>query len=308
MTKELDASPIQMVDVVEETLGPGLEEFGIPQLWRFSRGGGVKVAIFDSGVDAAHEDLAGAVVESVNFTDGPMPDVYGHGTHCAGIVGARVNGRGIHGVAPECTLYSVKVIDDRGRVMYPWLAQGFEWAMARGIDVASVSITGQRYDADLHAVVKRAHDAGMVIVAAAGNEGFIAGTDSTGYPARFPETIGVGALGLERKRAQFSSSGEGVNIMAPGTSILSCLPGNRYGITKGTSTATPFVAGVVALVIGKIRADGGDATPALIQELIYENAVDVGTPGIDKFTGYGIIKPEGLFAAIRRRAASFFSA
>jgi hypothetical protein len=219
-----------------------------------------------------------------------------------------VNGLGVHGVAPECDLLSIKVIDDHGGSMYPWLIQGLDWAIAHKIDVASVSITGVRDDPALHAAIRRAHAAGVVVVAAAGNAGFVAGTDSTGYPARYPETIGVGAVCTGDTRAFFSSSGVGVNIMAPGTDILSTLPGNRYGVTRGTSTATPFVAGVVALVLGKLRADGGNATPTLIQELLYENAGDLGTPGVDKFTGYGLIKPESLFAAIQRRFGEFFHA
>ena len=169
-----------------------------------------------------------------------------------------------------------------------------------------MSITGPNYDEALHEAVRRAERAGIVIVAAAGNEGFIGGKDSTGYPARFPETIGVGALDEGESRAWFSSSGEGVNIMAPGTGVLSCLPGDRYGTTRGTSTATPFVAGVVALVISKLRADGGTPDPALIRSLLYENAKDLGIEGLDKFTGYGMIKPETLFVAIARRFDSFF--
>ncbi|MBI5515181.1 MAG: S8 family serine peptidase [Deltaproteobacteria bacterium] len=299
---------VRLVEVVEETRGHGLDRFAIPELWRFSRGAGVRVGIFDSGVDEAHEDLSGAVHGRVNFTPDPDADSYGHGTHCAGIVGARVNGLGVHGVAPECDLFSVKVINDQGGSMYPWLIQGLDWAIAHRLDVASVSITGDRDDPLLHDAIRRAHAAGIVVVAAAGNAGFVAGVDTSGYPARYPETIGVGAVGTGDARAHFSSSGGGVNIMAPGTDILSTLPGNRYGITRGTSTATPFVAGVVALVLGKLRSDGGNATPRLLQELLYENAGDLGTPGVDKFTGYGLIKPESLFAAIQRRFAAFFHA
>lgn len=298
---------VHVIDLVEEVLGPGLEQFGVPQLWRHATGKGVKVAIFDSGIDGEHEDLAGAVMDRVNFTDSPDKDLYGHGTHCAGVVGARVNGKGIHGVAPECDLYDVKVVNDRGDSMYDWLIKGFQWAIAEKMDVISCSIAGSRFDERLHGVVEAAQGRGTIIVAAAGNFGFQVGEDTTGYPARFPETIGVGALGEGGEaRAQFSSTGEGVNIMAPGSNILSCLPGNRYGVTRGTSTACPFVAGVVALIVHKLRKDWTEVTPRLVHELILENALDIGRPGRDKFTGAGIIKPEALFASILRRSQRFF--
>ena len=297
---------LQIVDVTEEVVGQGLAELGIPHLWLHATGKNVKVAIFDSGIDAHHEDLEGAVKGSVNFTPDPDADVFGHGTHCAGIVGARRNGRGISGVAPDCDLYAVKVVDDQGGSEYAWIVQGFQWAIANGIDVVSCSIAGRAYDERLAGVVEAAYGRGIVIVAAAGNFGFRVGEDSTGYPARFPETIGVGALDDDDARATFSSAGEGVNIMAPGTNILSSLPGNRYGVTRGTSTAAPFVAGVVALMIHKLRRDLVRVSPALIKELIYLNARDVGLPGVDKFTGMGIIKPEALLASILRKSGRFF--
>lgn len=296
-----DPNLVQPVELTEETLSQSLATLGIPALWRFSRGAGVSVAIFDSGIDEKHEDLAGAVLSSVNFTPDPDADVYGHGTHCAGVVGARENGRGIHGIAPLCDLHAVKVINDKGAAMYDWMIKGFEWCIENGVDVASVSIAGTRDDPRLHESIKKAVASGMVVVCAAGNDGYLYGADTTGFPARYPETIGVGAITEGMTRAQFSSSGEGVNIMAPGTNILSCLPNNRYGLARGTSTATPFVAGVVALVIAKLRTDGGTPYPRLIQQILYDNATELGSAGVDRFTGYGVIKPEVLFAAIRNR-------
>jgi len=297
---------IQLVDVIEEVTGPALEELGVPNLWKHATGKGVKVAVFDSGIDEHHEDLEGAVKGSVNFTPDPDADAYGHGTHCAGIIGARRNGKGINGVAPDCDLYSVKVVDDHGGSMYEWLVQGFQWAIANQIDVVSCSIAGREYDERLEAVIHAVHGRGTIVVAAAGNFGFHVGEDSTGFPARLADVIGVGALTDDMTRAHFSSTGEGVNIMAPGTNILSTLPGNRYGITRGTSTAAPFVAGVVALMIHKLRRDSTKVTPDLIRSLIYLNAHDVGVPGKDKFTGMGIIKPEALLGSILRKSARFF--
>jgi subtilase family serine protease len=94
--------------------------------------------------------------------------------------------------------------------------------------------------------------------------------------------------------------------MAPGTNIVSTLPRNRYGVTRGTSTAAPFVAGVVALMIHKLHKDYTAVTPKLIQELIYLNAHDIGPPGADKFTGMGIIKPEALLGSILRKSVRFY--
>jgi subtilisin len=306
------SNEVEVVDVKDEVLSQSLSQFGIPPLWRYATGKNVKVAIFDSGIDAEHEDLEGAVKEAVNFTHSPPADVYGHGTHCAGVVGARRNDRGISGVAPDCELYDVKVVDDVGNSMYDWLVQGFQWAIANKMDVVSCSVAGARYDDRLHGVVEACYGAGVIVVCAVGNFGHEHGEDRTGYPARFPETIGVGALEDAEdtvdkdKRAGFSATGEGVNIMAPGSNILSCLPGSRYGMTRGTSTACPFVAGLVALVVEKLRIEGMDPWPRLVQELIYQNARDMGVPGKDKFTGFGAIKPEAFFASILRRSRRFF--
>ncbi|HXE71401.1 MAG TPA: S8 family peptidase [Candidatus Nitrosotenuis sp.] len=283
-----------------EPLTAWLEEFRIPLLWRFSRGRGVKVAVLDSGIDSQHEDLQGAVEAQVNFTTWPDADTYGHGTHCAGVIGARANQVGIVGVAPECRLYGAKVVGDDGRVKYEWLVRGIDWAAEQGVDIISISVTGEAYDAALEAACQRAYARGIFLCAAAGNRGFLYGVDTSGYPARFPCVLGVGAINPERRRAEFSSTGEGVDIVAPGTGVLSCLPGNRYGFADGTSTATPFAAGVMALVVGKLKAYGARYSGRMLMELVAQNAEDIGIEGLDPFTGRGILKPELMFSQVIR--------
>jgi subtilisin len=238
---------------------------------------GEAVAVIDTGIARDHPDLtvAGGVNcvgrDRRNWSDGN-----GHGTHVAGIIGAKRNGKGVVGVAPGTPLYAVKVLDAKGRGSLGTVICGLDWTAQRGITVANLSL-GARSPGDfpdlcdssiLHLAVCNAAEAGVRIVVAAGNSG----TDARNFvPAMYDQVTAVSALvdtdgcagglgslspnGPDDTLAIFSSRGAVVDVAAPGVDILSTWKGDRYMVLSGTSMAAPHVAGAIA------RGWNGDREP-----------------------------------------------
>lgn len=282
----------------------GLKALKVHEVWRHSKGQGVKVAVLDTGV-ARHDDLEPNVKGGVNFTSSNRDDYRdraGHGTHVAGIIAAIDNERGVVGVAPEAEVYAVKVLGDDGSGSYEWIARGLDWAVENRMDIVSMSL-GSNYGNDiLHDAVKRAYAKNVTIVAAAGNDGDEYPDDDIDYPARYPESIAVGAINKYLNRSWFSSDGAELEISAPGEQIYSTYLENDYAILSGTSMATPFVTGVLALLISKHKRNPDNQTPIDTPEKIREHlrrtADDAGEIGKDPFYGYGIISPTKLLEGV----------
>lgn len=223
---------------------------------------GVKVAILDCGINESHPDLAGKVVDRKDFTNSASgtDDVYGHGTHVAGIVAAVTNnGVGVAGVCPECSLLNGKVLDDSGTGDYSWVANGIIWAADNGAKVINLSLGGPASSTTLQNAVNYAWNRGVVVVAAAGNSN----DSSYTYPAAYINAIAVAATDNQDNRASFSSYGsQWVDVAAPGDYIYSTWKNSSshydpqpecdltvcYKYASGTSMSTPMVAGVAGLV------------------------------------------------------------
>jgi thermitase len=223
--------------------------------------GGVKVAILDCGINENHPDLVNKVVDRYNFTTATSGtnDIYGHGTHVAGIVAAVANnGYGVAGVCPGCTLLNGKVLDDRGSGAYSWIANGIIWATNNGAKFINLSLGGPSSSTTLENAVNYAWNNGVVVVAAAGNSN----DSSYTYPAAYTNSIAVAATDNQDKRAYFSSYGSWVDVTAPGVYIFStwkdkksnanpqpeCYDTVCYKYASGTSMSTPMTAGVVGLI------------------------------------------------------------
>lgn len=266
-----------------------------PQMWALTRGGGIKIAIMDTGVDFEHPDLAPNFVKGVNFTTSDANDHMdrqGHGSHCAGVAAGCDNDFGVVGVAPAASLYSIKVLGDNGSGSIQAIIKGIDWAIAEGIDILSMSLgASQDPGAPLHDAIKRARAAGIILIAASGNE-----NTHIGWPAAYDEVISVGAIDQGFNRASFSNFGDSLDVVAPGVDILSTYPGNRYARLSGTSMATPIVTGIVALVQAYARKSGFKATPDKIVELIAQGSVDMGETGHDDKFGNGLVNVYRLLA------------
>ena len=230
----------------------GVKRIGAGVVHSSNKGTDIKVAIIDTGIDYNHPDLDDNYVEGydfVNSDDDPMDD-NGHGTHVAGTVAALDNDIGVVGVAPEASLYALKVLDSDGSGSYSDVIAAIDWCVAEGIQVTNNSYGSS---GDPGETVKAAFDnsasAGVLHVAAAGNSGNPPGRgDNVIYPARYISVIAVAATDQSDKRARWSSTGPDLELSAPGVAINSTLLGGGYGEKSGTSMASPHVAGVAALV------------------------------------------------------------
>jgi len=286
---------------LSEVVDWSLAAYQVPDQWKQTMGQSVKVAVLDTGIESTHPDLAAAIDALEDFTgsrSGPL-DQQGHGTHTAGTIGARKNGLGVVGVAPECRLLIGKVLGDDGSGSAESVAAGIEWAAKSGADVISMSLGSPQASPVIYAAIQAAAAAGKFIICAAGNDGDT-GSGDVGYPARWPQCIAVAAVDDQGHVADFSSRGPEVAIAAPGVNILSTFLNAGYARLSGTSMATPFVSGVVALALAKHRAIGGQ-TPlnnvADLREHLQQTADDAGPPGPDPAYGWGLIDPAKLLAA-----------
>jgi thermitase len=219
----------------------------------------VNVAICDTGIDLDHEDLKDKITKVMNFTGSPTPDdLFGHGTHVAGIAAAATDNAagvgtgGVAGVGFCAKLFNVKVLDDNGSGFLSGIADGIRWAADNGADVINLSLGASFGATTLKSAVDYAWGKGTIVVAAAGNSG----NTVRNYPAAYPNAIAVAATNSNNQRASFSTFGDWVDIAAPGVDILSTFPNHQnaigpmnYGSLDGTSMASPHVAGVAALVI-----------------------------------------------------------
>jgi thermitase len=234
----------------------GLMRIQAPAAWgRTTGSSGVPIAILDSGIDQDHEDLpASKIVATANFsTSSTADDMVGHGTHCAGIAAAATNNAlGVAGAGFGATLMNVKVLDDDGSGSYSAVANGLYWATDHGAKVISMSLAGTVSSRILKDAVNYAARHGVILAAAAGNDGAAFRT----YPAAYTPCIAVAATDANDHLAPFSNfSSRWVDVAAPGVDIYSTLPNHpnamgtlNYGTLSGTSMATPFVAGEAALI------------------------------------------------------------
>jgi subtilisin len=290
--------PGELSVMTAQTPDWGSAKLKLPEAWKLTRGRGIRVAVLDTGVDRNHPDLVGRIVAAKDFTGSPngSADVQGHGTHCIGIVAANDNETGTVGVAPECEILAGKVLGDNGSGLSTWIAAGIDWSVESKADVISMSLGSSAPDNRIRGAVQRAVAAGVIVIAAAGNEGPREGT--VGFPGGFPECVCVASTNVRDLISNFSSRGPRVDVAAPGEAVKSTYPGGRYATLSGTSMATPQVAGVAALVIAHARANGKTITPDQFRELLGKTSRDLPPPGRDTAAGFGLIQPVELLAAI----------
>ena len=232
------------------------ESLSLDEAHEIATGSGAIVAVLDSGVDASHPLLAERLLAGYDLVDddadprdvlngvdddgdGLVDEAYGHGTFVAGIVAQ---------IAPDADILPVRVLDAEGRGHLYAVVDGIDMAIEGGADVInlSFSLPDDHKPAPLKDALKRAKDAGVVVVGAAGNRA----DDRKLYPASEGSVISVGAIGGNDhdEVAGFSSHGKWVLLAAPGVDIVSAVPGGGHAVWTGTSMATPVVAGQAALL------------------------------------------------------------
>ena len=261
-----------------------------------SGGAGVDVAVLDTGVYKNHLDLSRRVTQCKDFTRGPVkngcPDGYGHGTHVSGTIlaDAGADGLGIWGVAPAANLFAYKVCGNDGYCWSDNIATAIRHAADQGAEIISMSLGGDAESALVRDAITYAVGKGVLVVAAAGNDGPALG--SIDWPGANANVVAVAAIDSSLAVADWSSRGlndgdfvieaQEVEFGAPGVAVESAMNNGGYAIWDGTSMATPHIAGLAA----KLWQGSGAATRAYLQGL----AVDIDAPGDDPATGFGLAR------------------
>ena len=300
---------------VKPALSTSTQTIGANYVWETLgyTGTGIKVAVIDTGINYSHPDLGGGfgsgkkVASGYDFANNdpdPMDD-HGHGTHVAGTVAA--NGS-IKGVAPNATLFAVKVLNSAGSGSLSSIIAGIDWSVANGADIISMSLGGttqptDEFESVLNMVSDAAVDKGVVVVVAAGNSG--PGTGTIAYPGSSRKVITVGASDDKDTSsigddtiAPFSSRGPSAfgrldpEVVAPGVNINSTSYTGNYTIMSGTSMATPHVSGAAALLLQKNHS----LTPAEVRRILMHTASNLTALNIHVFEkGAGIINLTNTF-------------
>jgi subtilisin family serine protease len=243
-----------------------------PAAWDITVGAEqVTIALLDSGITAAHPDLAGRIVAGYDVVNGDADpaDDQGHGTSVTGVAAASaMNGTGLAGMCWRCSIMPVKVLDANNWATWSNLSSGIVWAVDHGAQVLSISITGTSGGTTLQNAVRYAVDRGAVVVAAAGNSG----STALGYPAAFEEVLSVAGSTSGDGRYSWSSHGSWVDAAAPGCNQTTTRSGG-YSSFCGTSSATPLVAGIAGL----LRSAVPGTTVAQVRSAITSTAVPVGS-------------------------------
>jgi thermitase len=279
--------------------GVGLagEDINILRAWSITQGSkNIKIAVIDTGVDYSHPDLLNQIDVNVaelkgrpgvdddnngfvddiygyDFAnkDGDPNDGHGHGTHCAGVIGATHNEIGVAGIMKNVKILPIKFLTDEGSGETIDAISAIDYGIKRGVNIMSNSWGGGEKEQALEDAITAAEKAGITFVAAAGNDS--SNNDSTAsYPANYEvsNVISVGSYTAAGARSGFSNYGvKTVHVTAPGSNIISTYKDGGYTTMSGTSMATPHIAGIIGLLLSKEP----NLTPGQVRERLIKTSV-----------------------------------
>ncbi|WP_054025900.1 S8 family peptidase [Bacillus sp. FJAT-28004] len=249
--------------IVDKGVPWGVNQIKAPLAWSTTTGHKVKVGVIDTGADFSHPDLRQSLSRGINLLNRSMlpHDDNGHGTHIAGTIAAANQLQGMIGVAPRALISPVKAFDHNGSAFVSDIILGIEWCIRNRMNVINMSFGMKTKSKALLGAVINAHNAGVIIVASSGNDGKRRSVD---YPARYPQTIAVGATNKLRRVAPFSNRGTYIDVYAPGEKIVSAWLRGKYNEMSGTSMATSHISGAIALLL----AHRPGLTPTEIKSII----------------------------------------
>ena len=209
---------------------------------------------------------------------------------CCMHIAAHNNSIGVIGVAPGAELYAVKVLDQYGGGRISDVVEGIEWAVQNDMDIISMSLGTNEYSQALNDSSASAYNAGILLVASAGNNGDgNLSTNDVMYPAKLESVIAVSAIDQNNIAVSWSADGSEVELAAPGVGIYSTWLDGGYHSMSGTSMAAPFVSGVAALMM----QNNTGASPDEIRAAMAYNAIDLGVQGRDNVYGFGLVQAIG---------------
>lgn len=264
----------------------GIDKVRAPESWATSVGGGIKVGVVDTGIDFRHEDLGSYAGghDEVDGDDQPLPDHY-HGTHVAGTIAAVNNDIGVVGVAPGCSLYGIRVFEGRN-ASEDVILRGIEWCVANGMNIINMSFGGDGYTQEEYDTYLAVHNAGILLVGAAGNDGNSA---PVLYPAAFDWVLTVGAISSSENIASFSNTGPSLDLVAPGVNVRSTMP-----LSEGGSDVQLTADGAVVPDFSIAGSPGGEAS-----------GLGVAVPGIGSPEDFALVDVAGKIAVVERGTIPF---
>ena len=255
-------------------------------VWPETNGTMVNVAVVDTGGDLSHPDLVNNIkggYNAINPHKTPEDD-NGHGSHLSGIIAAANNTIGVIGVSPNVNLYEVKVLNQDNAGNLSDMLDGMQWCIDNHMQVVNMSFGSTTYIQSMADAVSAMHAAGIVMVAAAGNNGGSGGAML--YPAKNPLTIAVSSVDINGNFSTSSSYGPEVDLTAPGVNIYSTYLNDSYTYKSGTSMATPHVTAAAALVLSVFP----NLTPDEVKAKLQSTAEDLGLPSDEE--GAGLVRPD----------------
>ncbi len=274
-----------------EVIPWGIIRIKADQAWNLASGKNVIVAVLDTGIDTKHPDLVDNIAWCKAEIQRSCDDRNGHGTHVSGIIAALPNSIGVVGVSYDAAIYALQVCDASGLCYVDAIMKGIEDArfgkdglIATKEDnarVVSMSFGGKfPFGTAFENEVKKAYSEGIVLVAAAGNDG-----SNILYPAAYNEVIAVGAIDGNNSVPEWSAKGNALELVAPGINVYSTYKSKSYATLSGTSMAAPHVSGTVALMLSLDQ----NLNPEQIRNILHSTATDIYDSGFDSVSGYGLV-------------------
>jgi subtilisin family serine protease len=274
-----------------------IKDFNVESVWSKSTGEDVIVAVIDTGCDITHDDIKNNIINGYNIvaSSNLVYDGNGHGTHVAGTIAAINNNLGIVGVSPKTKIMPIKALADNGSGSNNDVASGIDYAVENGADIITMSLGSDFPSVRIEKSLIRAIEKRVAVFCAAGNSGIMR---EVNFPARYDQSICIGAINRGLDLCEFSCTGESLDFLAPGADIISCIPNNQYASMTGTSMATPFAVGCMSLFLSYARKISGDSKLRLTQEEIINHFKkytrklnNTEYSGVKRYEGYGIITP-----------------
>ncbi len=285
----------------------GAYGMAVEEVWEQNiTGNDVTVAVLDSGLYAAHTDFnQSKILPGYNATDqsSNINDIMGHGTEVSGVIAASRNGTGIVGAAYGVNLLPICVANDSSNIYIKYVIAGIDYAIKQNVNVINMSLGTATYSPSLNEAVQAALNAGIIVVASAGNDG----NETKNYPAACAGVIGVGAIDSEGMVADYSQKNDSVWVSAPGSGILTLYfeQDDLYVSASGTSFSSPCVAALAALAKEYANQKEQTLTPSQFAWLLQTTAEDRGDTGYDTSYGYGTVSAPAILAAMEKKQVQY---